>query len=85
MPHMPGLAHMPLGQEGIGAGEAEAGDPLCAAKPESFFSKCSLPQDGQRTELGSALARTIFSKSEPQSWQTNSRIGMGELPFQLTE
>jgi len=70
MPHMPGLLHAPLGQEGIPA-DLEA--PLeCAAKVECSCCKCLLPQDGHSISGTSDVRRTSFSNLVPQSWQRYS-------------
>ena len=65
IPHMPGLPHMPLGQDGA---SERAGAPLaCAAKVENCWLKCFCPQEGQFKSVASAARRTSFSNLVLQS------------------
>jgi predicted nuclease of predicted toxin-antitoxin system len=70
MPHMPGLLHRPLGQEGI---SALFDAPFARAeKVESSCCRCFWPQDGHSRESASAERRTNFSNLFPQSAQRYS-------------
>jgi hypothetical protein len=57
---MPGLPHMPEGQEGI-SDAAEEGPLACAANVEYCWLRCCSPQSGQLNALTSSERRSSFS------------------------
>jgi hypothetical protein len=67
MPHMPGLLHRPLGQDGISMDfEMDLEPPAWAAKVEYSCCKCFSPQEGHSIS-GTSDVRTSFSNFVPQS------------------